>query len=368
MTIESARPSAAGQSVEVIRDKTRAANRARWLRRTILLAALCVLGVGAGRSILLGPYAASQWLSLLTFGLALGGVYALMALGYTMVYGVLRLINFAHGDVMMLGTFGAYFLAAALARNGAFETHPLSSLVAIVIFGAVISAAAALLVERLAYRPLRGRGTYAPLITSIGMSFALQQSARGMFGSGVKSYPDAGWLSGTLTLGSMSLPKIELIVMGVAAAAMAGLYLLVNRTRIGTAMRATAEDPQAAALMGIDINRIVVFTFLIGGLMAGIAGVLYALIYKQVFFLMGFLPGVKAFGAAVLGGIGSIPGAMLGGIFLGVFESVAPTLILEGLSVPAAYQLRDLISFSLVILVLVLRPQGLFGAAPGRRA
>jgi branched-chain amino acid transport system permease protein len=142
---------------------------------------------------------------------------------------------------------------------------------------------------------------------------------------------------------------------------MAGLYLIVQRTRMGTAMRAVAEDGEAAALMGIDVNKVVVFTFILGGVMAGIAGVFYAFVYKQVYFFMGFTPGIKAFGAAVLGGIGNIPGAMLGGVFLGMVESVGPTLFLDGLGIPAPYQLRDLIAFTLLIMVLIFRPQGLLG-------
>jgi branched-chain amino acid transport system permease protein len=150
-------------------------------------------------------------------------------------------------------------------------------------------------------------------------------------------------------------------VIGLALVFMGMLYLIVQRTRMGTAMRAVAEDGEAAALMGIDVNKVVVFTFVLGGTMAGIAGVFYAFVYKQVYFFMGFTPGIKAFGAAVLGGIGNIPGAMLGGFFLGMVESVGPTLFLDGIGIPAPYQLRDLIAFTLLIMVLIFRPQGLLG-------
>lgn len=340
---------------------------ARLSHRVLKLAALLIIGAGIVGTIRADKYSASQWLDLLEFGLTLGSVYALIALGYTMVYGVLRLINFAHGDVMMVGTFIAYFVANALDRNGMFGAHPIIAFSLTLLVGAVASAVVALLLERFAYRPLRQRSNFSPLITSIGMSFFLQQSCRGAFGAGLKAYPDPAWLQGTFSFWGVTIPKIELIVLVVALATMAGLYLIVNRTKIGTAMRASSEDSRAAALMGVDVQRIVVFTFFLGGLTAGVGGVLYALIYKQVYFMMGFLPGVKAFGAAVLGGIGSIPGAMLGGFFLGLAETVGTSTILDGLGLPAPYQLRDLIAFCLLILVLILRPTGLLGEKSNRQ-
>lgn len=333
-----------------------------WLmRRSFQIAALGILALGVIGTIRADHYSAAQWFDLVAFGLTLGGVYALIALGYTMVYGVLRLINFAHGDIMMVGVFVAYFVARALDHAYLFDTHPFVAIASVLIIGAVVSAAVALLVERFAYRPVRSSGGFAPLITSIGMSFLLQQSCRGMFGSGVKAYPDPVWLQGSIVLSGISIPVVEIMVLGAAALTMIALYLVVNCTRMGTAMRATAEDPLAAVLMGIDTNRVIVFAFLLGGLTAGVGGVLYALIYKQVYFMMGFLPGVKAFGAAVLGGIGSIPGAMIGGVILGLAEGIGPTLILDGLGIPAPYQLRDLIAFALLIAILICRPQGLFG-------
>ena len=339
-----------------------------WLvRRSLQIAVLCVLLLGGTRTLAANHYSAAQWLDLVAFGLTLGGVYALIALGYTMVYGVLRLINFAHGDIMMVGVYIAYFVARALDNAHLFATHPIIAIAAVLIVGALVSALIAFLVERFAYRPVRGSGGFTPLITSIGMSFLLQQSCRGMFGSGIKAYPDPPCLQGSVTFGGFSLPVVEIAVLGAAALTMIGLYLVVNCTRMGTAMRATAEDPRAAVLMGIDTNRVIVFAFLLGGLTAGMGGVLYALIYKQVYFMMGFLPGVKAFGAAVLGGIGSIPGAMIGGVILGLAEGVGPTLVLDGLGIPAPYQLRDLIAFALLISVLICRPQGLFGETIARR-
>lgn len=339
-----------------------------FVRRGLLLCAILIVCAGIIGTVRADRYSTEQWFDLVAFGLTLGGVYALIALGYSMVYGVLRLINFAHGDTMTVGVFIAYFVARGLEHTKLFETSPAVAVAIILIVGAVVSALVALLVERFAYRPVRASGGFAPLITSIGMSFLLQQTCRGMFGSGVKAYPDPGWLQGSMRIGTFSVPNVEVMVLCAAALVMAGLYLVVNGTRMGTAMRATAEDPRAAVLMGIDINKVIAFTFLLGGLTAGVGGVLYALIYKQVYFMMGFLPGIKAFGAAVLGGIGSIPGAMAGGIILGLAEGIGPTLILDGLGIPAPYQLRDLFAFALLITVLICRPQGLFGEAPARRA
>jgi branched-chain amino acid transport system permease protein len=207
----------------------------------------------------------------------------------------------------------------------------------------------------------------APLICAIGVSFFLEQTFRGMFGSAVKSYPSPSWQRATFSLGGFNVPRVDVLVIGLALIFMGVLYLIVQRTKMGTAMRAVAEDGEAAALMGIDVDKVVVFTFILGGAMAGIAGVFYAFVYKQVYFFMGFTPGIKAFGAAVLGGIGNIPGAMLGGFFLGMVESVGPTLFLDGLGIPAPYQLRDLIAFTLLIMVLIFRPQGLLGERMARK-
>jgi branched-chain amino acid transport system permease protein len=189
-----------------------------------------------------------------------------------------------------------------------------------------------------------------------------------MYGSTVRSFPDTTWLEGNISLLGGSMPKTQFMVIVTAAAAMLFLYLIVHKTRMGKAMRAVSEDRDAAALMGIDINRVIVFTFTLGASMAGIGGILYMLVYKQVYFFMGFLPGIKAFTAAVLGGIGNIPGAMFGGIFLGLVESVGPALFLDGLGVPAPYQLRDAIAFTVLIMVLVFRPEGILGERRSKRA
>ncbi len=308
-----------------------------------------------------GRYSGRQWVDFVTFGLAQGAIYALIALGYTMVYGVLNMINFAHGEVFMSGAFTAYFVATPLASSGILGRHLLAGLLLILLVSMATSTGVALLVERIAYRPLRRAPRLVPLITAIGASFFLQYTFRGFYGIGVKAYPDIAALKGEWQVGGVHLLRTQAIVLVAAVAMMLLLYAIVMRTRTGKAMRAVAEDRDAAALMGIDVDSIIVFTFALGGAMAGAAGVFYALVFKQVHFFMGFVPGIKAFTAAVLGGIGNIPGAMLGGIFLGVVESVGPALFLDGLGIPAPYQLRDVIGFTMLLIMLIFRPQGILG-------
>jgi branched-chain amino acid transport system permease protein len=174
-------------------------------------------------------------------------------------------------------------------------------------------------------------------------------------------------MKGAFEFGGFSVAVAQVVVIGTAVVSMLFLYLIVQKTRMGTAMRAVSEDRDAAALMGIDANKVIIFTFILGACMAGIGGVLYCFVYKQIYFFTGFLPGIKAFSAAVLGGIGNIPGAMAGGLFLGVIESIGPPLFLDGIGIPAPYQLRDLIAFTMLVMVLVFRPQGLFGEALARK-
>jgi branched-chain amino acid transport system permease protein len=329
-----------------------------WAIRLLVVGVVLVGTIG---TLMKARYDTAQWIDFAVFGLTIGAIYAQIALGYTMVYGVLRLINFAHGDFVMTGAFAGYFVAQPLDRSGFLQEHPVLAMSAILSVAVLTSTSIALLTERIAYRPFRRVSGLAPLICAIGVSFFLEQTFRGMFGSAVKSYPSPPWERASFELFGFHIPRIDVLVIALAVLFMAGLYLIVQRTRMGTAMRAVAEDGEAAALMGIDVNKVVVFTFILGGAMAGIAGVFYAFVYKQVYFFMGFTPGIKAFGGAVLGGIGNIPGAMLGGIFLGMVESVGPALFLDGLGIPAPYQLRDLIAFTLLIMVLIFRPQGLLG-------
>jgi branched-chain amino acid transport system permease protein len=321
---------------------------------------MVVVGGSVG-TLIKGRYGAVQWFEFLVFGVTIGSVYALVALGYTMVYGVLRLINFAHGDIMMTGAFAGYFVAAPLAETGFLDRSPVSAMLAILAVAVATSTIIALLTERLAYRPFRKARGLAPLICAIGVSFFLEQTFRGAFGAGVRAYPDPKWQKGAISFFGFGVPILQIMVVAAALVSMAILYLIVQRTRMGTAMRAVSEDADAAALMGINVDKVVMFTFVLGGAMAGVAGVCYAFVFKQVYFYMGFTPGIKAFGAAVLGGIGSVPGAMLGGLFLGVVESVGPALFLDGIGVTAPYQLRDLIAFTLLIMVLIFRPYGILG-------
>ncbi len=321
---------------------------------------LVVVGGTIG-TLIKGRYAIAQWFDLLMFGLTIGSVYALIALGYTMVYGVLRLINFAHGDIMMTGAVSGYFVATSFDRSGFLDSSPILAMVGVLAVAIVTSTTIAVLTERFAYRPFRHVRGFAPLICAIGVSFFLEQTFRGLFGPSIRSYPDPKWQATPVDLFGFTVPRVNVLVIVSAIVAMLVLYVIIQKTRMGTAMRAVSEDTDAAAMMGIDVNKVVVFTFALGGAMAGIAGVFYAFVFKQVYFFMGFTPGIKAFGAAVLGGIGSVPGAMLGGFFLGLVESVGPALFLDGIGIPAPYQLRDLIAFTLLIMVLIFRPQGILG-------
>lgn len=320
--------------------------------------------IGATNTLLSGKYGMDQWVSLAMSGLAQGSIYALIALGYTLVYGILLMINFAHGEVYMAGAFTAYFVAAGTARAGLLESTA-GSIVAILLWfvtAGAVSMGVAILLERIAYRPLRGAPRLVPLITAIGASFFLQYTFRGFYGSGFKTYPDVSLFKGTFALGGSNIPIVQVVVFVAALFLMLGLYLLVERTKMGKAMRAVSEDKEVSALMGVDIDRIIVFTFAVGGALAGAAGVINGLYRPQgVNFFMGFIPGIKAFTSAVLGGIGSIPGALLGGLFLGVFESIGPNLILDGLGIPGANQLKDVFAFTMLVLVLIFRPQGILG-------
>lgn len=328
---------------------------------------IAVVLVVVGGSVLTlagGKYSGAQWLDLVADGIAQGSIYALIALGYTMVYGILRMINFAHGEIFMAGAFGGLFAAQALAQSGFLNQSPVASLVSVVLtilVAMVVSASLALLVERIAYRPLRTAPRLVPLISAIGASFFLQYTFRGFFGPGIYAYPAVEVLEEPVPIPGLPIEWVNVLVIGAAVAMMAGLYAMTMRTKIGKAMRAVSEDKDVAALMGIDVNYVIVFTFAVGAAMAGAAGVLYGLTFRQVFFFTGFIPGIKAFTAAVLGGIGNVPGAMAGGMFLGLIESVGPTLFLDGLNVPSPNQLKDVIAFTMLVLVLVFRPSGLLG-------
>jgi branched-chain amino acid transport system permease protein len=313
------------------------------------------LGVG-------NDYTAANWIDFFVSGLSQGSLYALIALGYTMVYGVLFMINFAHGEFFMAGAMtSAILVALPLQRAGYLDQFPILSLLAIFITSMGTSLAVAVLTERIAYRPLRQAPRLVPLITAIGASFFWQYFFRGLFGSSLIPFPEFEIFKGQIVIGSFDILKTDVVVMATSIVMLVGLQLFVLRTKTGKAIRAVAENKDSATLMGIDVDRTITITFAVGAAMAGVAGVLYAIVFRQLNFIMGFTPGIKAFTAAVLGGIGSIPGAALGGVFLGVIEAVGPPLFLEGLGIPGAHQLKDVIAFTMLVLVLIFRPQGLIG-------
>lgn len=275
-------------------------------------------------------------------GLSLGSVYALMALGYTMVYGIAKMLNFAHGDIIMVG---AYTVSVVCTTMG------LSPVIA-VIASAVICTVLGVTIEKIAYKPLRSASPLAVLITAIGVSFFLQSVALLIFGSNAKKVPPVVSIN-SIKIGNVDLSGIAVIVIGVTILIMIGLSLFINCTKIGKAMLAVSEDKGAAELMGINVNATISLTFAIGSALAAVAGVLFVSSYGYVDPYTGALPGIKAFVAAVLGGIGSIPGAMLGGVILGVIESLSKAYISTNLS--------DAIVFGVLIVVLLVKPTGILG-------
>ncbi|MBS1248531.1 MAG: High-affinity branched-chain amino acid transport system permease protein LivH [Chloroflexi bacterium] len=328
------------------------------------LAAIIITVViwGTIATIIDNPYNPQFWAETIVFGISQGSLYALIAIGYTLVYGVLFMINFAHGEFFMTGIITAtIFLAQPMKETGFLDNYPIISLLAIAAVSILVSMAIALLTERVAYRPLRKAPRLVPLITAIGASFFWQYFFRGLYGSEVKPFPPFEILKGKFTIAGVPILKTHAVVIVSAVIMLIGLYLFVMKTKVGKSIRAVAENKDVAALMGINVDRAITITFAMGSAMAGIAGVLYALVFRQTHFFMGFIPGIKAFTAAVLGGIGSVPGAALGGFLLGMFESIGPALFLEGLGIPAPHQLKDVIAFTMLVLVLILRPQGILG-------
>jgi branched-chain amino acid transport system permease protein len=295
--------------------------------------------------------------SQLVAGLTLGSLYALIALGYSMVYGILKLLNFAHGEVFMIGSYIGYFVLTTFG-GAASPSIPVALLIVLMLVAAMLgSGLLGVVIERFAYRPLRHASRIAPLISALGVSFFLQQTAALLFGSTPKQYNpfalSGGALFDRITIGSFAIQYMQLIVIVSAGLLMLVLTQLVTRTRVGKAMRATSFDLEAASMMGIDVDRVIVFTFFIGSALAGAAGVMNALAYSNVFPTVGFNAGLRAFTAAVIGGIGSIPGAMVGGLAIGVAQSLAIGYL------SSAYQ--DVIVFALLVGFMLARPSGLFG-------
>ncbi|PFG75132.1 branched-chain amino acid ABC transporter permease [Tepidiforma thermophila] len=309
----------------------------------------------------------SFWSDQFVNGLTTGSLYALIALGYTMVYGVLKMINFAHGEVFMLGSFAGY---GALVVMGGNELS--GPIIALAILGAVIvamaaSVSASVVIERLAYRPLRNAPRLAPLISAIGVSIFLQYLVLEQTSARAKFYPDI-FPRGSVAAGPFAITYIQLFLIASSVAMMAVLYTIIQRTRLGRAIRAVAENPTNASLMGVDVNRTIVFVFILGAAMAGVAGVLYGLFFQTIRGSMGFIPGIKAFTAAVLGGIGSIPGAMAGGYALGLAETVGRELLNELPGIDLGNQWRDVIAFTLLVAILIFRPTGIFAQRSTTRA
>jgi branched-chain amino acid transport system permease protein len=292
-------------------------------------------------------------------GLVLGSMYALIALGYTMVYGVLNLINFAHGEILMIGAMAALSLLKLIEHIA--PGLPGGVQLVLAIAGAIpVCVIVSIIIERVAYRRLRNAPRLAPLITAIGMSILLQTLAMMIWGRNPLPFPQL--LSGEpIAIAGALITPTQILLLVLAAAAMLALALLVERTRLGRAMRAVAENPRVAALMGVDANRVIVFTFAIGAVLAAVAGVMWAANYATVQFAMGFLPGLKAFSAAVLGGIGNIYGAMLGGILLGLIESLGAGYIGELTGGVLGSHYQDIFAFIVLIIVLTVRPAGIMG-------
>ncbi|MEA3351351.1 MAG: branched-chain amino acid ABC transporter permease [Chloroflexota bacterium] len=330
-----------------------------WIFRTAIIV---LIAWGTIATLIENPYPAHTWMETIVSGIAQGSLYALIAIGYTLVYGVLFMINFAHGEFFMSGIMTAtVFLAQPMHESGFLNQHPVISILLITIVTILVSVGIALLTERVAYRPLRTAPRLVPLITAIGASFFWQYFFRGLYGSKVKPFPQFEALVGKVSFGGIEILKVHLVVIVAAILMLIGLYIFIMKTKVGKSIRAVAENKDVAALMGINVDRAVAITFAMGSAMAGIAGVLYALVFRQVHFYMGFIPGIKAFTAAVLGGIGSIPGAAIGGLLLGLFESIGPGLFLEGVGIPSPHQMKDVIAFTMLVLVLIFRPQGIVG-------
>jgi branched-chain amino acid transport system permease protein len=288
-------------------------------------------------------------------GVTLGAMYALVALGYTLVYGIIELINFAHGDVFMWSTLVTLVIIQAMGITGALTGVALVGvLILLIVVGALISGGLNVFIERVAYRPLRRAPRLAPLIAAIGASFILENAAQLWRGSSFVAFP-AIFPPGKISIGQVNINFLDIFIVALAVILMIGLDRLIRLTRLGRAMRATAQDPEAASLMGVNIDRTIVFTFLIGGALAGMTGVFYNMYIGQVWFLTGFQLGLIAFTAAVLGGIGNVNGAVLGGFLIGIINSLAIQYI------PQGFQWSNAIVFAILVLILVFRPSGLLG-------
>ena len=329
-------------------------------------------------------YGADTWARFIIAGVVLGSVYALIAIGYTLVYGILRMINFAHGDIMMIGAFGGYFVFEAFKAIPAptlanpkltfLDANPILSVVTAFIVGASVAALGGYFLEKIAYRPLRGAPRLVPLISAIGASIFLENAGQLLFGTQRRDFSNPviltrgnGWnlpIGGTTVI----LPYTGVLTVAVSVLLMIGLYLLVMRTRLGRSMRAVAENKQVAALMGIDVDAVISRTFIISGALAGAAGVMWGIHLGLVYYYVGFLPGIKAFTAAVMGGIGNLTGALLGGMVLGMLETFVGAYLSVFTMGAAGSEYKDILAFAILILVLIFRPSGLLGEQVAQKA
>lgn len=293
----------------------------------------------------------NEFLQQLLNGLAVGGIYALVALGYTMVYGVLKLINFAHGDLFTIGAYLGLTLLVSGGLSGSLNPVLAVGLVVVIVFGLV--ALFGVVLERVAYRPLRKANRLAAVVSALGASIVFQNAVMLIYGARVYVYPENLIPSLVFNIFGLNVPVMRIIVIVSSLVLMFALYAFINRTRMGTAIRAVAIDQGAARLMGINVDRVISLVFLIGAGLGGVAGVMVGVYYGQIDFMMGWSYGLKAFTAAILGGIGNIPGAMIGGLLLGVIEALGASYL--------AMAWKDAIAFLVLILILIIRPTGLLG-------
>jgi branched-chain amino acid transport system permease protein len=300
----------------------------------------------------------SLFFDLTVSGLTLGSVYALIALGYSMVYGILKLLNFAHGDVYMIGAFLGWYALDGLGGPANPSIGAWFVVVLMLVAAMLGCGVLGVVIERFAYRPLRNAPRIAPLISALGVSFFLQNSALLLFGAAFRTY-DSFDLIGTRTfhVGSLYVATPHILAVSAAVGLMIVLTLVVARTQVGKAMRATSFDREAAEMMGINVDRVISVTFFLGSMLAGAAGVMFGLVYGQIYQYMGFIAGLKGFTAAVIGGIGSIPGAMIGGLVVGLGESYSTGYLPQGST------FQNLYVFTFLIIAIVLRPSGLLGRA-----
>jgi len=352
----------------------KSANLARRIRWAIgLLIVIIILFRLYTVIVVEAEYGLDTWIRFSVTGLILGGMYSLIAIGYTLVYGILSMINFAHGEVMMLGAFGGFFVfeilnaisipSASDPELNFLNAFPIPSIILAFLVGAAVAAASGYFLEKIAYRPLRSAPRLVPLISAIGASIFLQNAAQLLIGPQRRNYINptiiergTGW---NIPIGDSTVIVTYTGVFSfvLSVVLMIGLFMLVQRTKLGRAMRAVAQDKKTAALMGIDVDAVISRTFIISGILAGAAGVMWGIHQGIVYYFIGFLPGIKAFTAAVMGGIGNIPGAMIGGLLLGIIESVGPAAL--GID----FQLKDVIAFTILVLILIFRPSGILGEA-----